>query len=347
MESTLNSLDLSGATMNVFCPTVREGLSQNVGLSSDHLMDVIETGAMAWLAALLAQCTVAQRASVVHEVVISPQANARIGEQLRMAVSDMAYLKDLEANGDALAQRAIGKRIAVLCESISAQSGVPKQAVHFLTGLSVSVMFGLLKYNLLLEQAGFDALEPWLRQQWPRIVPRLTDEVVRAIGWESVASLAMSIEQAPRDPQHTPTVAMNPSTAIPATTTTLWRTIMADVVVAGSASRTPAQNAPESSRNAPAQTASVDPDRQAKPRPRGASKWLWAIAAFVIALAAVLAYDDAHTGIVRRSMSKWIEEISAHMRVSPTGPAQSEARGASGTSATGPIVDASQERARP
>lgn len=176
----MKSIDLSQSVNAAFSASLWPGLSEKIGLPAELLMKVVEHAGPALTASLMASAVTPSGVTGLFSAVMSPDSNARIGEQLAQLCSTMSGIKDLEVAGESLIARGTGRRIAVASDPIANQTGIPPQAAHVMTALVGAVLFGVLKHHVLLEQGTSSELPALLGAQLPAVSTVLThDDVVQ------------------------------------------------------------------------------------------------------------------------------------------------------------------------
>lgn len=189
----LKQIDLVQSTNHTFSEPVRKQLSTQIGLSPEILEHMVGCATPALVASLMATAISAEGNAAIFEAARSKEANPHIAEELVQLTAATAGIKDLETAGDALLTHATGRRVAVLGDQVAAQTGLPSQATHVLTGMVAAVLFGVLKHHLLLEQAHESALPAMLRAQLSAVSGRISDTVAQAMGFADASEFQRSI----------------------------------------------------------------------------------------------------------------------------------------------------------
>lgn len=189
----MKQIDLVQSTNHTFSEPVRKQLSTQIGLSPEILEHVVGCAAPALMASLMATAISVEGNAAIFEAARSKEANPHIAEELLQLTAATAGIKDLEAAGDALLTHATGRRVAVLSDQVAAQTGLPSQATHVLTGMVAAVLFGVLKHHLLLEQAHESALPAMLRAQLSAVSGHVSDTVAQAMGFADANEFQRSI----------------------------------------------------------------------------------------------------------------------------------------------------------
>lgn len=189
----MKQIDLVQSTNHTFSEPVRKQLSTQIGLSPEILEHMVGCATPALVASLMAAAISAEGNAAIFEAARSKEANPHIAEELVQLTAATAGIKDLETAGDALLTHATGRRVAVLGDQVAAQTGLPSQATHVLTGMVAAVLFGVLKHHLLLEQAHESALPAMLRAQLSAVSGRISDTVAQAMGFADASEFQRSI----------------------------------------------------------------------------------------------------------------------------------------------------------
>ncbi|APA87435.1 OmpA family protein [Paraburkholderia sprentiae WSM5005] len=189
----MKSIDLVKSVDAVFSDLNRQCLAEQIGLSSEMLGRVTTLASPALIASLMAGAATPDGVRAVFSAVTSPEANARIEEQFLRLCSASSSIKDLETTGESLFVHATGRRIALTSDPIARQNGIPAQAAHVMTALVGSVLFGVLKHHVLLEQGTLAGLPVLLGDQLPVVSRHLTDRVAESIGFDNAGDFTRSI----------------------------------------------------------------------------------------------------------------------------------------------------------
>lgn len=189
----MKQIDLVQSTNHTFSEPVRKQLATQIGLSPEILEHVVSCATPALVASLMATAISAEGNAAIFEAARSKEANPHIAEELVQLTAATAGIKDLETAGDALLTRATGRRVAALGDQVAAQTSLPSQATHVLTGMVAAVLFGVLKHHLLLEQAHESALPAMLRAQLSAVSGHVSDTVARAMGFADANEFQRSI----------------------------------------------------------------------------------------------------------------------------------------------------------
>ncbi|RZF24404.1 OmpA family protein [Paraburkholderia sp. UYCP14C] len=189
----MKSIDLSKSVDAVFSDSNRQCLAEQIGLSPEMLGRITTHASPVLIASLMAGAATPDGARAVFSAVMSTEANARIEDQFLRLCGASSSIKDLETTGESLFVRATGRRIALVSDTISRQIGIPPQAAHVMTALFASVLFGVLKHHVLLEQGTSAGLPVLLGDQLPAVSMLLTDRVTESIGFENAGNFTRSI----------------------------------------------------------------------------------------------------------------------------------------------------------
>ncbi|KAB0644804.1 OmpA family protein [Burkholderia latens] len=345
----MKNFDFVQTVSRVFTQTICEQLSARMGLAPNVIHHVVELGAVAVGAALIAACRTAQGGSSVYGTLMSGAANPRISEQLGELVGDTAALKDLEASGDVLSRRAIERRIAPLSDQIAMQTGVPPQATHVLVALAAAVGLGALKHHLLIEQAQTSDFVELTAAQAPLIAPALTDDMAAVLGFESASRLLQTgghFATTAAGPAPVSMVAADPEPARPPAAPSTYGGINATVSTTASSTVVPASRmqpsvfspppmaAPEAhvpnfsqKVDAPAAAAVGEPApideatdagratpimHKATVRTRRSRRGLaWLLALLALGTVGAFAYEQTHPGFLKAAISPSTDSVSS------------------------------------
>ncbi|WP_250473600.1 OmpA family protein [Caballeronia sp. GAFFF1] len=187
------SINLVQAVNTAISGEIAEQLSQKFGIPAQIVQQLAARTAPGLVASVMDRSALADGARAVYSVIMSPDANAFVAEQLRNVITTTAGLKHLEASGHLLASRATGQRIDALTDAVSAETGVPVQATSALAGMLSAIMFGILKHHFLLSQANLSQLPALLRDQIGEMRASLTHNAASAIGVGNVDGFVSSI----------------------------------------------------------------------------------------------------------------------------------------------------------
>ncbi|WP_174769848.1 OmpA family protein [Paraburkholderia hayleyella] len=147
----------------------------------------------ALVAALMKRSAMPEGARSLYALLLEPQVNARIGEQLPQLIAHTAGLNQLALAGRQLIEQAIAMRVDPLSEVIARQTGATSQATYALVGIFGAMVLGVLKHSLLEAHAGSDALPMLLAQQAPDVSRQMNDDLCVSLGLGAVASLNGSV----------------------------------------------------------------------------------------------------------------------------------------------------------
>ncbi|MDR5856779.1 OmpA family protein [Caballeronia sp. LZ062] len=187
------SINLVQAVKTAISSEVADQLSQKFGIPAQIVQQLAARTAPGLVASVMDRSALADGARSVYAVIMSPEANAFVAEQLRNVITTTAGLKHLETSGHLLASRATGQRIDALTDAVSAETGVPVQATSALAGMLSAIMFGILKHHFLLSQANLSHLPGLLRDQIGEMRASLTHHAASAIGLGNVDGFVSSI----------------------------------------------------------------------------------------------------------------------------------------------------------
>jgi outer membrane protein OmpA-like peptidoglycan-associated protein len=168
-------------------------LSARFGLPGEAPDKVISAAAPALVAALMHKGATLDGARSLFTTIMAPEVNAHIGEQLPQLLASTAGLSQLEGVGRQLLQRVTDRRIDGLSDTIAAQTGVPAQSTHALTGIVGATVLGVLKRHFLDAQGSVGQLPTLLGHQLPSIAPYVNDGLLSALGLGGVATFMGSV----------------------------------------------------------------------------------------------------------------------------------------------------------
>jgi outer membrane protein OmpA-like peptidoglycan-associated protein len=168
-------------------------LSARFGLPGEATDKVISAAAPALVAALMHKGATLDGARSLFTTIMAPEVNAHIGEQLPQLLASTAGLSQLEGVGRQLLQRVTDRRIDGLSDTIAAQTGVPAQSTHALTGIVGATVLGVLKRHFLDAQGSVGQLPTLLGHQLPSIAPYVNDGLLSALGLGGVATFMGSV----------------------------------------------------------------------------------------------------------------------------------------------------------
>jgi outer membrane protein OmpA-like peptidoglycan-associated protein len=99
----------------------------------------------------------------------------------------------LEGAGRQLLARVTDRRLDGVSDTVAAQTGVPAQSAHALTGIVGATLLGVLKRHFLEAQGSVGQLPTLLGHQLPAIAPFLNDGLLSALGLGGVATFMGSV----------------------------------------------------------------------------------------------------------------------------------------------------------
>ncbi|MDR5808254.1 OmpA family protein [Caballeronia sp. LZ019] len=278
------SINLVQVVKTAISSEIAEQLSHKFGIPAPVVQQLAARTVPGLVASIMDRSAIGDGARSVHAVIMSPEANALVVDQLRNAITTTTGLKHLEVSGHSLASRASGQRIDALTDAVSAETGVPVQATSALAGMLAAVLFGILKHHFLLSQANVSNLPGLLRDQIGEVRASLSPGVAGALGLGNVDGFVSSIGARldavgstlglPED-----AAAM---VAVPPGAATTYAPMSAPKPLP-----TPPRAAPAS----PAMPASAPlrPRTQARPKKRS-NKWVWVLFAILAGILALVYY---------------------------------------------------------
>ena len=163
-------------------------LSERFGLPPAVTDKVVGAAAPALVAALMHKGATLEGARSLFTTIMAPEVNAHIGEQLPQLLTSTAGLSLLEGAGRQLLAGVTDRRVDGLSDTVAAQTGVPAQSAHALTGIVGATLLGVLKRHFLDTQGSVGQLPTLLGHQLPAIAPFLNDGLLSALGLGGVAT---------------------------------------------------------------------------------------------------------------------------------------------------------------
>jgi len=182
------SINVIQLIQSALSDSVVRQLSGRFGLPGEATEKVITVAAPALVAALMHKGGMLEGARALFTTIMAPEVNAHIGEQLPHLLASTAGLSQLEGAGRKLLERVTDRRVDGLSDTIAAQTGVPAQSTHALTGIVGATVFGVLKRHFLDAQGSVGQLPTLLGHQLPPIAPYLNDGLLSALGLGGVAA---------------------------------------------------------------------------------------------------------------------------------------------------------------
>ncbi|KND60740.1 OmpA domain protein [Candidatus Burkholderia verschuerenii] len=276
------SINLVQAVNTAMTESIAEQLAQQFGIPGNIVRQLASRTAPGLVAALMDRASLAQGARQLHSVIMLPETNAYIVDQLDKLISTTGGLKHLESSGHALAAEATGKRMDLLTDAVSVETGVPTQATSALAGVAAAVLFGVIKRYFLLAQWGLPQLPPLLREQVPEMRTSLSNGVATAIGIGNADGFTNSI-----------------GTRLDAVASTLAEREEVDALATAAVGESVARSTPvHASSVAPAAPAARSPAAAAPTRapvrssasPKKSNKWIWLLFAVLAGILALVYY---------------------------------------------------------
>lgn len=298
------SINLVQTVNSAISDKITEQLSQQFGIPGNIVRQVAARIVPGIVASLMDRTTLVPSSQAVFSVIMQPETNAHIADQLSKLIATTGGLKQLETNGHMLAALATGQRVDALTDAVSAETGVPTQATSALAGIVAAVLFGIMKRHFLLAQWGLPQLPGLLREQVPEINASMSNAVASAIGVGNTEGFTSCI-----------------TARLDAVASSLEQRADADVAVAAApepAPRTFMETAPAARpvtpAPAPAPTPAAPPPMRApvrKPAPKRSNKWIWLLFAVLAAiLALVFYYGFTHGDSTRLSEATTSQEAA-------------------------------------
>ncbi|GJH29905.1 OmpA family protein [Caballeronia novacaledonica] len=272
------SINLVQAVNAAIPEHIAEQLSQQFGIPGQIVRQLALRIAPGLVASLMDRATLVPGSQSVYSVIMQPETNAHIADQLSKLITTTGGLKQLEANGHSLAALATGRRLDALSDAVSAETGVPTQATSALAGIVAAVLFGSMKRHFLLAQWGLPQVPKLLRDQVGEINTSMSNAVATAIGVGNTEGFTSCIT--PR---------------LDTVASSLESRADSDVAVAAAVAPAPvvtpapaAQSAPVSKATPPAPPPMRAPVR--KPAPKRSNRWVWLLFAVLAAVLALVYY---------------------------------------------------------
>jgi OmpA-OmpF porin, OOP family len=187
------SINLVQAVNSAISENIAEQLAQQFGIPGNIVRQIASRTAPGVVAMMMDRVSLAPGARSLFSVMMLPETNAYIVDQLDKLISTTGGLKHLEANGHSLYALAAGQRMDSLTDVVSAETGVPTQATSALAGVVTAVLFGIAKRHFLLAQWGLPQLPMLLRDQVGEIKASMSNGVATAIGVSNTEGFTNSI----------------------------------------------------------------------------------------------------------------------------------------------------------
>ncbi|SAL13799.1 OmpA/MotB domain-containing protein [Caballeronia arvi] len=302
------SINLVQAVNSAISENIAEQLSQQFGIPGQIVRQVAARIAPGLVASLMDRATLVPGAQSVYSVIMQPETNAYVADQLPKLIATTGGLKQLETNGHLLAALATGQRVDALTDAVSAETGVPTQATSALAGIVAAILFGILKRHFLLAQWALPHVPKLLREQIGEINSSMSNAVATAIGVGNTEGFTSCI--APR---------------LDTVASSLEQRVDGEVAVAAA----PEPVAPAAAQPAPVAKPAPPPPPPLrapvrKPAPKRSNKWVWVLFA-VLALILALVYYRGFT-----------KSDSVDLSAAPAAPQVADVS----APATQPVVDA-------
>ncbi len=187
---SINVIQLIQAALS---DSVVRQLSGRIGLPTEATGKVIGAAAPALVAALMQKGSTLEGARSLFTTIMSPDVNAHIGAQLPQLLASTAGMSTLEGTGRQLLERVLDRRVEGLSDAVSAQTYVPSQTTHALTGIIGATLLGVLKHHFLEDQGNVGQLPTLLGHQLPSIAAHLNDALLSALGLGGVGAFIGTI----------------------------------------------------------------------------------------------------------------------------------------------------------
>ena len=187
------SINVIQLIQSALSDSVVRQLSERFGLPPAITDKVIGAAAPALVAALMQKGSTLEGARSLFTTIMAPEVNAHIGEQLPQLLASTAGLSLLEGAGRQLLAHVTDRRLDGVSDTVAAQTGVPAQSAHALTGIVGATLLGVLKRHFLEAQGSVGQLPTLLGHQLPAIAPFLNDGLLSALGLGGVATFMGSV----------------------------------------------------------------------------------------------------------------------------------------------------------
>jgi outer membrane protein OmpA-like peptidoglycan-associated protein len=187
------SINVIQLIQSALSDSVVRQLSERFGLPPAVTDKVIGAAAPALVAALMQKGATLDGARSLFTTIMAPEVNAHIGEQLPQLLASTAGLSLLEGAGRQLLAHVTDRRLDGVSDTLAAQTGVPAQSAHALTGIVGATLLGVLKRHFLEAQGSVGQLPTLLGHQLPAIAPFLNDGLLSALGLGGVATFMGSV----------------------------------------------------------------------------------------------------------------------------------------------------------
>lgn len=280
------SINLVQAVNSAISDHIAEQLSQQFGIPGPIVRQVAARIAPGLVASLMDRATLVPGAQSVYAVIMQPETNAYIVDQFSKLIATTGGLKQLEANGHALAALATGQRVDALTDAVSAETGVPTQATSALAGIVAAVLFGTLKRHFLLAQWGLTQVPKLLREQIGEINTSMSNAVAAAIGVGNTEGFTSCI--APRLATVASSLDQRIDNEVP------FAVAPEPAAAAAVLSAPVAKSAPRPAAAPPSQPQPTLRKPVIKPATKRSNKWVWVLFA-VLALILALVYYRGFT----------------------------------------------------
>lgn len=294
------SINLVQAVNAAISEHIAEQLSQQFGIPGQVVRQLALRIAPGLVASLMDRATLVPGSQSVYSVIMQPETNAHIGEQLSKLIATTGGLKQLEANGHSLAALATGRRLDALSDAVSAETGVPTQATSALAGIVAAVLFGSMKRHFLLAQWGLPQVPKLLRDQVGEINTSMSNAVATAIGVGNTEGFTSCIT--PR---------------LDTVASSLESRADGDVAVAAAVAPAPVVTPAPAAQSAPASKATPPappPPMRApvrKSAPKRSNKWVWLLFGILAAVLALVYYRGfTHSSSVDLSAAPATQQVS-------------------------------------
>ncbi|WP_321793061.1 OmpA family protein [Caballeronia sp. J97] len=290
------SINLVQAVNAAISESIAEQLSQQFGIPGQIVRQLVTRIAPGLVASLMDRATLVPGSQSVYSVIMQPETNAYIADQLPKLIATTGGLKQLEATGHSLAALATGQRIDALTDAVSTETGVPTQATSALAGIVAAVLFGVMKRHFLLAQWGLPHVPRLLRDQVGEVNSSMSNAVATAIGVGNTEGFTSCI---------TPRLDTVASSLEPRTDGDVALAVAPEPVVKAATQTVPAPQATPPAPQPPLRA----PVR--RPAPKRSNKWIWLLFAVLAAVLALVYYRGfTHNDSVDLSAASATQQVA-------------------------------------
>ncbi|MBN3767067.1 OmpA family protein [Burkholderia sp. Ac-20365] len=168
-------------------------LSNCLGLPSEATAKVVDITTPAIVAGLMNKCATLDGARALFATILGQEVNADIAEQLPRLIASTTGVTQLSSTGRQLLEHSFERRIDGLSDAVSMQTGVPAHATHAVSGITGSILMGVLKRHILEHRGNIGQLPALLGQQLPHVAPFLNDGLTTVLGLGGAAAFTQTV----------------------------------------------------------------------------------------------------------------------------------------------------------